>query len=525
MYNFFKAIDQFGIEQKLSIPAINPTQRSAIGGVATLTLYGISFAYFLYEFIDWQQNNKLPKITSLQKQISQAENVQIEGIFAHISHIASNENKIDPFDPNNLIFYPILTTQPNNKNESQILKSRLDHQTLETGQITNKFIIENPNFIGSPPTALEMIYQDYQILFGYCNPNTLEEGYQCANQDTIQKFQEQQNFFEIQIYIQQYDTKQKSLIKIPKFYSLDISSDKMLYCSFNLQANQIDVDDGFLFSNSNEQIFFSDFNMFTNTYDILQSEKVYGQKPVFVAYFTIDQIKSVIYIEYPKISEILANAGSIVTWILQISFIFIKYNEMICTQNARKDVISMFYTDYSDIRIKTNYLGKISQLKLKEKIYDINKIHSFIESLHQIADQKMSYINLQFEVSRIQLILQECLGIDQMKKCLQQNHKLESILDKLGLNEIPQTKKCKIQIQPEEQQNDNLRQQEQSEGELIIQNDLLPEEDLESHIGLLLMKENTQYTQVEFNQSLLPQAGSQIDLKLNHQEKQPSSIS
>ncbi|CAD8076363.1 unnamed protein product [Paramecium primaurelia] len=524
MYNFFKTIDQFGIEQKLSIPSINPTQRSAIGGVATLTLYGISFAYFLYEFIDWQQNNKLPKITSLQKQINQAENVQVQDVFAEISHFAFNENKIDPFDPQNLIFYPILTTQPNNKDESKILKSRLDNTVQENGQSFNKFLIENPNFIGSPPTASQILYVDYQILFGFCDPNILEVGQQCADKETIQKYQEQQNFLQIQIYIQQYDTKQKQLIKIPKFYTLDISNEKMQYCSFNLQANQIDVDDGFLFSNSNQQIFFSDFIMFTNTYDILQSEKVYGKQSVLVAYFTIDQIKSVVYIEYPKISEILANAGSIITWILQISFIFIKYNEMICTQNARRDVISMFYTDYPDFKIRTNWLGKMTQIGLKGKNYDIMKIHSFIENLHQMADQKMSYINLQFEVSRIQLILQEYLGIDQMKKCLQQNHKLESILDKIGLYELPQTKKVINQIQPLEQQNDNLKRQDQSEGELMMFSENLPEEDLDLHIGLLLMKENTQYTQIEFNQSMLPQAGSQIDLKIRNIEKQTSSI-
>ncbi|CAK91263.1 unnamed protein product (macronuclear) [Paramecium tetraurelia] len=525
MYNFFKTIDQFGIEQKLSIPSINPTQRSAIGGMATLTLYGISFAYFLYEFVDWQQNNKLPKITSLQRQINQAENVYVDGVFAEVSHLAFNENKIDPFDPQNLIFYPILTTQTNNKDENQILKSRLDNSVQENGHSINKFLLENTNFIGSPPTASQIQYVDYQILFGFCDPDALDVGQQCADKDTILKFQEQQNFFQIQIYIQQYDTKQKQLIKIPKFYTLDISTEKMQYCSFNLQANQNDVDDGFLFSNSNQQIFFSDFVMFTNSYEISQSEKVYGQQSVLVAYFTIDQIKSVVYIEYPKISEILANAGSIITWILQISFIFIKYNEMICTHNARKDVISMFYADYADFNITTNWLGKMTQIGLKGKNYNMMKVNSFFESLHQIADQKMSYINLQFEVSRIQLILQEYLGIDQMKKCLQQNHKLEPILDKIGLHECPQTKKPLNQIQPQDISNDNLKRQDQSEGELMMYQENIPEEDLDQHIGLFLMKENAQYTQIDNNQSMLPQAGSQIDLKIRNIEKQPSSIS
>lgn len=59
---------------------------------------------------------------------------------------------------------------------------------------------------------------------------------------------------------------------------------------------------------------------------------------------------------------------------------------MICTQNARKDVISMFYSDYADFSIKTNWLGKITSIGLKGKYYDKMKIQSFIESLHSIAD-------------------------------------------------------------------------------------------------------------------------------------------
>lgn len=55
---------------------------------------------------------------------------------------------------------------------------------------------------------------------------------------------------------------------------------------------------------------------------------------------------------------------------------------MICTQNSRKDVISMFYSDYADFSIKTNWLGKMTEIGLKGKNYEITKIHSFIENLH-----------------------------------------------------------------------------------------------------------------------------------------------
>lgn len=46
---------------------------------------------------------------------------------------------------------------------------------------------------------------------------------------------------------------------------------------------------------------------------------------------------------------------------------------MICTQNARKDVISMFYSDYADFTIRTNWLGKMTEIELKGKSYNIMK--------------------------------------------------------------------------------------------------------------------------------------------------------
>ena len=53
-------------------------------------------------------------------------------------------------------------------------------------------------------------------------------------------------------------------------------------------------------------------------------------------------------VEYPKISEILADTGSIITWILSISFIVSRYNENLCLQNTSKKVISMYYPDFTD---------------------------------------------------------------------------------------------------------------------------------------------------------------------------------
>lgn len=53
-------------------------------------------------------------------------------------------------------------------------------------------------------------------------------------------------------------------------------------------------------------------------------------------------------VEYPKISEILADAGSIITWILSISIIVSKYNENLIIEKASKEVIAMYFNDFMD---------------------------------------------------------------------------------------------------------------------------------------------------------------------------------
>ncbi|CAD8104548.1 unnamed protein product [Paramecium sonneborni] len=435
MQYFLQSIDQFGVEQKLQIPPINPTQKSALGGLITLALYGISLGYFLFQFIDWQSNNKLPKITSIQQQIDINQTIVKNGIFIEICQFQKLNNLIDPFNPKQLIFTPVFQKIPDDWDQIQNISLRFDQTIQEDGKIINKFYIEDLTMIQSPLTTSQGSSIDYQLLLGFCKEDQLKDGQQCADEETINQFYKQDNFYQVQIFIDQFDPKMKQFKKVPKLFIFDIIKDQLFYNQFTLQAGELELDDGFLFPKSNKYSYLSNLQTLSTTYDWLYSKKVYHQELTSLLFFTLDQIKIVNMVEYPKISEILADTGSIISWILSISFLVSKYNENICLQKTQNEVISMYYHDYIDFKIQKNWLGKIKRINYKEKEYDPQKSEEIFNRLNQIVVEKMNYLNLQNEVAKLQLILQEHLGLQQIKKYLESKYKLEPLFDKLCIPE------------------------------------------------------------------------------------------
>ncbi|CAD8090207.1 unnamed protein product [Paramecium primaurelia] len=495
MSYFLQSIDQFGVQQKLQIPPIKPTQKSALGGLVTLILYGVSLGYFLFQFFDWQSNNKLPKVTFIQEQINFAQKLKLEGVFAEISYLQSLNNPIDPFNPQNLIFSPKLKLIPFDRKNIQTLPLKFESQQQEDGKIINKFIIQDIEPITSPVNQPMREQSNYQLSMGYCNTKLLQEGQQCANQDTIDQFFSQTNFFQVFIYIKQFDPKTKSLKNIPKFFIFDMIKAQLYFNQFILTVGELNMDDGFLFPNSNDYTYLSDLQIVSAQYDQEYSKNIYGEELISILFFNLDQIKIVNSVEYPKISEILADTGSIISWILSISFLVSKYNENLSMEQTEKDIISMYYHDFIDFQIKKNWLGKIISVNCKGRDYDPQKSEEILNKLNQIAIAKMNYLNLQNEVAKLQLIIQEHLGLQQIKKYLESKYKLENLFDQVGIPEKTSQQAINQIHAQNDQQLDGISQMN-IDGESESRHNKLTilEQELESRMGLLdiQMDENGQ---------------------------------
>ncbi|CAD8090686.1 unnamed protein product [Paramecium primaurelia] len=501
MLYFLQSVDQFGVQQKLQIPPINPTQKSALGGLVTLTLYGISLGYFLFQFVDWQQNNKLPKITSLHQQINIDQTLKFQGVFAEISYFQELSNQIDPFDPQNMILQPqlIITTS---YFEETTINATFQYRKTQDGKTVNTLFIEDIEIKNSPIGSPDHKYINYQLSFGYCNPQLLQNGQKCAGQNLINQFFLQDNYYQMLIYLEQFDPKSKQIVKIPRFFVFELIKNSMFQNQFMLKAGDLIVDDGFLFPNSNKYNYFSDLSIITTQFDQEHAKKVYGEELISIFYFNLDQIKIVNMVEYPKISEILADTGSIISWILSISFIVSKYNENLSIEKTQREIITMYYNDFIDFQIQKNWLGKIQRVNCKGKEYDLQKSQEILNRLDQIAIEKMNYLNLQNEVAKLQLILQEHIGLQQIKKYLESKFSLESLFDKLGIPEKISQQQEINQIHAQQELQQEVDQQLNIEGEIDSKfNKDIVEQEVEQRMGLLDMKthENLQFREQNSN--------------------------
>ncbi|CAK93421.1 unnamed protein product (macronuclear) [Paramecium tetraurelia] len=433
MSYFLQLIDQFGVQQKLQIPR-NQTN---------ITKLFRWIRYFLFQFVDWQQNNKLPKVTSLQQQINVEQKLKLQGVFAEISYFQELSHQIDPFDPQNMILQPLLVSS------SSYYDVQLFYFLVNTYQCN--FLIQENLGRQNIKYALDRRYYNFKFANKFIGLQIYQLSinlYILQSRITLRwikmrklRFNQQillirYNYFQILIYLEQFDPRNKQITKIPKFFVFEMMQKSYFQNMFTLKSGDLIMDDGFLFPNSNQQTFLSDLSILTTQFDQEYAQKVYGQDIIAVLYFDLDQVKTVNMVEYPKISEILADTGSIISWILSISFIVSKYNENLSNDKAQKDIITMYYHDFNDFLFQKNWMGQIKKVNYKGKDYDLKKSIEILNKLDSIAIKKMNYLNLQNEVAKLQLILQEHLGIQQIKKYLQSQYKLESLFDKLGIPDI-----------------------------------------------------------------------------------------
>ncbi|CAD8145671.1 unnamed protein product [Paramecium pentaurelia] len=426
MQHFLQLVDQYVIEEKVLFSRSISEPKNKFGGIMTIILYGASLIYFLFQFIEWRSNNKLPKTTTTQMQIDDLERVWNEDVIAEIWYTKKHQDQIDPFDPQQLIYYPIFQTMPAHIQQN----FKFEQIILDDGRKVNKIIFENMELIGSPYSFSSWNKVDYQLQFERCNQDLLKDGMKCADQNLYEKYQEQNNLIQVQIFIQQFNIKTKKLDKIPKIYNVNLMIGKMVYYEVQFEVNSINIDDGFLLPNSNKYQFFSNFYQLKYEYDSDYSIKHFGDSPILLIYFTMDQIKQQTLYEYPKISEILADTGSIISWILSISYFIIKYNENVSLNQMKNDILKIYFSDYQKFIIKKNCFGKIIQIQTNEKQYNKNEIIQIFQKLDSLALEKLGFKNLLQEIFKIKYLLYRILGKEEIIRQSEQSQSLEKLIEK-----------------------------------------------------------------------------------------------
>ncbi|CAD8075046.1 unnamed protein product [Paramecium sonneborni] len=452
--NKFEKLDIFGVPICLLTNSNNEKYQSKIGAVSTLILSSVSLMYFLYIFVLWNTNQIAPTISSQQKTLGYAE-FQLQEPIIELQ-LQDFTGDIDPFQKENNIITPLLFKFLNTTIQEEPTHLFSTQEKPYTISINNLSLVLN--------TLVEYDEKQqqqtqYSIVFARCSESLQIDDSYCADENTIDEYLSKfHGFLFITIYLSKLNSVTTELEQFKKQYYTSFDTNKPLYSQITLKQQETIIDNGILFNNYKHHKFLNNYELISQETDRQFTKKVINSMSnfsyTFDSYgsylFRIDNISIVEEISYPKLGQILAQIGSVIQLLFLLKHIVIYYNNLLLENKLLNDIIKMYYPEFKDFRI--NFLNKLqfsleNNVHLKQPIENIQQIHS---TLQQGARQKCRLINILYEISRIQFILQDKFG-DQI---LSQSHEMGAKLSNKQINVVYQKESHRLYIKPVDSLND-----------------------------------------------------------------------
>ncbi|CAD8058208.1 unnamed protein product [Paramecium sonneborni] len=418
---FFVAFNvSFGLfEQKIFF-------KSFCGGIASIIILTFILVYSLNQLVIWGSGEMIYKVSSQQKTI--IEGSDLEQLFQNSNPIQTVEieflSKINAFNNNNMIMIPLLYIQQ----EDEMYALFFDDEQ------------ENSNYLMVDLDKL--LYNSFNIIFVKCigNEYYLDESQKCASQEASDEFFNQRGLLSfVNIYYQEFDFSRKtyedyySSIKLPLDPSL--SSELQILTNFELT----EINSGFLFQTKEEYLINSGCQSQIYTYSPNYHNQLYleGYNATNIVGTVFLEINtSIFYVrnQYPTISEVLANIGSIIQTILLIRYLFYILNRKQMNSFIKSTLLQDYYPELKDLK----EINKKNSCQLNDK--DISKISikKFQKQVDEMLNYKLDYINLIYELHQMQKILQLICPADILLKI----HKNDS---KLNIQPDPESNTFSIQ--------------------------------------------------------------------------------
>ncbi|CAD8148933.1 unnamed protein product [Paramecium pentaurelia] len=402
--NYLSFIDIFGVEFRQQINLHVKSQKSVIGGITSLFILIASFGYLAYIINQWIQFNLLPKLTNTMKADSTQELLYFEdeSLF-EFSYWKYQNEQVDPFNQYNNIITPI-GIYFDSDNESENI-SFLNQDEIISKYGTKKFGLNQIRLSQSRELMIVLVKCDHSYLSG---------NQSCASDKEIDDFfTSAVNYFEFQLNFKQFNsqTQQFELFKRTYYFSLDqvIATQSQI----SLKQTQAYIDNGILLDSIQQEIFVQDAQILTTSSSLSLWQNMLGVDTYFTITLRLDPISNELYIVYPKIGEVLAQVGSIVNVLLMLKYIILYYNEKILDRSLIDQVLSFYFADYKQL--------KNSKVDQDKKACSI---------LVEQAQKRLVYINIIYELSRIQMFLQHQFG----RKKLQESHSFGILLKPTNRN-------------------------------------------------------------------------------------------
>ncbi|CAD8081420.1 unnamed protein product [Paramecium sonneborni] len=447
--NNFEKLDIFGVPICLLTNQENEKFQSKIGGIATVLVSSLSLVYFFYVFILWNTNKLAPTISSKQEILDYAE-FSLEESLIEIQ-LQDFTGDVDPFQKENNIITPLLFTFLNTTIEDEPIALFSNQNLPYRIVLTNITLVLNSMFNQDNNNYQQQ--RQYSLVFAKCSKDYANLGIQCADENTINNYLSKfHGFLFLTIYLSKLNIHTKEFEQFKKQYYTGFDTNKPFYSQIMLKQQKTIIDDGILFNN------YEHYN-FLNNYELISQEtdKIFAQNVVnsvskfnyqFESYgnylFRIDNISVQEEIVYPKLGQVLAQIGSIIQLIFLLKHLILYYNNQLLENLLLESIVKMYYPEIKEL--KTNFINQIQ--KYNENDYNMKIPWESFKQIHQVmlqaARKKCRLINVLYEISRIQFILQEKFG-DQI---LQKSHYMGAKISENKVDQMNQKKSNHLQIKP-----------------------------------------------------------------------------
>ncbi|CAD8179584.1 unnamed protein product [Paramecium octaurelia] len=417
-----KYADFFGVPFIQNIDHQQTKYKSTLGGIITITIFTASLAYVFWVGYLWQTNQMSPKI-SRQNYISDYSLLDLSEEVVRIYYWQDREGKIDPFE--HKILLPLIVYSSESVLTDPLLIT--NHYTTPFGEVyvpEMKFGFSYDN--GYIYTSGEMY-----IEIVLCSEAYLQPGEKCASAELRDQFFAQiNNVVQIEFFTTSIDPRDGSKQRGYQEFTIQIEQQYCYSVQSYFKTTLFELQKYFLFGFPQFKEYIVDVLIQTQTNSLEYCQKIYENNVIAIVYLGMTGTQEKTIFEYPRIGDLLANIGSIVSILFTIKYFIILSNEYFLNQKVLNELISIYYPEFTNIQIKKNWRGRIVEASLNKINLDINNYNKFYEKVSQQMRKKFSYLNLLYEISRLYFVMRSSKFRNEFQKSHQIGIKINMLQQK-----------------------------------------------------------------------------------------------
>ncbi|CAD8158692.1 unnamed protein product [Paramecium pentaurelia] len=405
-----RAADFFGVPFNQQIDSKQSIYKSAFGGLVTLLICSASLAYAVWVLYKWQNNQLSPKISN-SIYVSDFSLLDLNYDVIKLYYWRFGENQIDPFE-SKILLPLVMYTNGFNFTELQVISKSNEPPVDGRQYYLPKMSLGFQNFSGVLYTSSEMYIQ-----IARCSQIYLKEDEKCASDELIEEFFSQPlNTIVVQVNQKQLNSQDGSIQNSVQEFYIQVEKQNCYTLNTFLQSTFYELQDSFLFGYPRYFEFINGASIQPQTNSVEYCKQAYGNDILGLIFIVMkgNQIKTIF--EYPHAGDLLANIGSIVSVLFMIKHIIIIINEYYLNQKILNQLIQFYYPEFKNITIQKNWRQKPVKVVLNKYQVDVNEFLQFHKKVQDQMQNKLSYLNLLYEMSRIYFIIRSFKFRDELKK-------------------------------------------------------------------------------------------------------------